>query len=224
MTSAAETFAAHALEYTALRRRLVPDYDGFYGTAVDALRLAARPPRRILDLGAGTGLMSAHLLDAFPDAHVELLDAAEPMLDEARTTLGERVAAVHVADMTGALPTGPFDAVVSALAIHHLEHSDKRRLFSAIHDVLAPGGAFVNAEQVAAPAAWLQDAYTERWISDCRRLGASESEIGASVHRQTHDRWADTGSQLAWLREAGFAAADCLYKRWGFAVYVGYVA
>jgi tRNA (cmo5U34)-methyltransferase len=222
--SAAETFAAHAPAYTALRRRLVPDYDEFYGTAVDALRLAARPPARVLDLGAGTGLMSAHVLDAFPDARVELFDAAEPMLDEARSTLGERVAAVHVADMAGTLPVGPFDAVVSALAIHHLEHADKRRLFSRIHDALAPGGVFVNAEQVAAPAAWLQDAYTDRWISDCRGLGASESEIGASVLRQAHDRWADTGSQLGWLREAGFATADCLYKRWGFAVYVGYVA
>jgi tRNA (cmo5U34)-methyltransferase len=224
MTSAAETFAAHAPQYTALRRRLVPGYDEFYGTAVDALRLAARPPKRVLDLGAGTGLMSAHVLDAFPDARVELFDAAEPMLDEARATLGDRVAAVHVADMAGALPVGPFDAVVSALAIHHLEHADKRRLFSRIHDALAPGGVFVNAEQVAAPAAWLQDAYTQRWISDCRNLGASESEIDASVRRQTHDRWADTGSQLAWLCEAGFATADCLYKRWGFAVYVGYVA
>jgi tRNA (cmo5U34)-methyltransferase len=224
MTSAAEAFAAHAPAYTALRRRLVPDYDEFYGTAVDALRLAARAPARVLDLGAGTGLMSAHVLDAFPDARVELFDAAEPMLDEARSTLGERVAAVHVADMAGTLPVGPFDAVVSALAIHHLEHADKRRLFSRIHDALAPGGVFVNAEQVAAPAAWLQDAYTDRWISDCRGLGASESEIGASVRRQAHDRWADTGSQLGWLREAGFATADCVYKRWGFAVYVGYVA
>jgi tRNA (cmo5U34)-methyltransferase len=222
--SAAETFAAHAPEYTALRRRLVPGYDEFYGTAVDALRLAARPPERILDLGAGTGLMSGHVLDAFPDARVELFDAAEPMLAEARSTLGDRVSAVHVADLAGALPVGPFDAVVSALAIHHLEHADKRRLFSRIHDVLAPGGTFVNAEQVAAPAAWLQNAYTERWLSACRGLGASESEIEASVHRQIHDRWADTGSQLSWLREAGFATVDCLYKRWGFAVYVGYVA
>jgi tRNA (cmo5U34)-methyltransferase len=224
MTSAAETFAAHAPQYTALRRRLVPDYDAFYGTAVDALRLAPRPPERVLDLGAGTGLMSAHVLDAFPEARVELFDAAAPMLDEARSTLGERVAAVHVADMAGGLPLGPFDAVVSALAIHHLEHTDKRRLFSRIHDALAPGGVFVNAEQVAAPAPWLQDAYTEHWVSACRGLGATESEIVASVHRQTHDRWADTGSQLAWMREAGFATADCLYKRWGFAVYVGYVA
>jgi tRNA (cmo5U34)-methyltransferase len=222
--SAAEAFAAHAPQYTALRRRLVPGYDEFYGTAVDALRLAARPPQRILDLGAGTGLMSAHVLDAFPDARVELFDAAEPMLDEARSTLGDRVAAVHVADMAGALPPGPFDAVVSALAIHHLEDPDKRSLFARVREVLAPGGAFVNAEQVAAPAPWLQDAYTERWISACRGLGASEAEIEASVHRQTHDRWADTGSQLTWLREAGFASVDCLYKRWGFAVYVGYVA
>jgi tRNA (cmo5U34)-methyltransferase len=220
--TAVDVFAAHAREYTALRGRLVPDFDGFYGAAVDALRLAGREPREVLDLGAGTGLLSARVLAAFPAARVHLLDGAEPMLAEARTMLGDRVAAVHVADMAGALPVGPFDAVVSALAIHHLQDADKRGLFGRIHQVLAPGGVFVNAEQVAAPAPWLQDAYTERWIADCRALGASETEIEASVGRQAHDRWAETESQLRWLREAGFATVDCLYKRWGFAVYAGW--
>jgi tRNA (cmo5U34)-methyltransferase len=220
--SAIAAFSAHAGEYTAVRRRLVPDFDGFYGAAVDALRLGEQEPRLVLDLGAGTGLMSAHVLAAFPRAHVHLLDGAEPMLAEARATLGDRVAAANVGDMAGALPAGPFDAVVSALAIHHLEDADKRGLFARIHHVLAPGGVFVNAEQVAAPAPRLQGVYVEHWLADCRAQGASESEIEASVGRQTHDRWADVESQLRWLREAGFATVDCLYKRWGFAVYAGW--
>jgi tRNA (cmo5U34)-methyltransferase len=220
--SAIAAFSAHAGEYTAVRRRLVPDFDGFYGAAVDALRLGEKDPRQVLDLGAGTGLMSAHVLAAFPQARVHLLDGAEPMLAEARATLGDRVTAVNVGDMAGALPAGPFDAVVSALAIHHLADADKRGLFARIRNALAPGGVFVNAEQVAAPTPRLQDAYVEHWLADCRVQGASEAEIEASVGRQTHDRWADVESQLRWLREAGFGSADCLYKRWGFAVYAGW--
>ena len=53
-----ETFDAHAGEYDALRRRLVPPFDAFYGTAVAALELTAAPPARVLDLGAGTGLLA----------------------------------------------------------------------------------------------------------------------------------------------------------------------
>jgi cyclopropane fatty-acyl-phospholipid synthase-like methyltransferase len=41
-----------------------------------------------------------------------------------------------------------FDAIVSALAIHHLEDAEKRSLFARIHERLRPGGVFVNAEQV----------------------------------------------------------------------------
>ena len=224
-SSAAEAFAAHAPDYTALRRRLVPGFDAFYGTLVDALRLApasAEAPFAVLDLGAGTGLVSAHVLDAFPAARVELLDAAEPMLAEARRTLGDRVAAMHVADLRDELPAGPFGAVVSALAIHHLEDADKRSLFARVREVLAPGGVFVNAEQVTAADPRLAQSYLDRWITDCRALGASQDEIQGAIDRGAYDIAAPAEAQLAWLRDAGFAEVDCFYKAWRFAVYAGY--
>jgi len=221
--ASAEAFSAHARDYTALRRRLVPGYDAFYGSVVDVLRLAGDGGlRRVLDLGAGTGLLSAEIAAAFPTARIELLDASEPMLAEARERLGDRVGAVHVADMAGPLPDGPFDAVVSALAIHHLADADKRTLMARVHDRLRPGGVFVNAEQVAAPARALQPVYERRWAADCRALGASERELDDARERMRHDRCADVESQLAWLRQAGFSAADCVYKAWRFAVLAGF--
>jgi hypothetical protein len=54
MTDAVRIFAEHAVGYHALRRRLVPELDAFYGTAVDLLALRPGPVRRVLDLGAGT--------------------------------------------------------------------------------------------------------------------------------------------------------------------------
>jgi tRNA (cmo5U34)-methyltransferase len=214
-----EAFSAHAADYDALRRRLVPDYDGFYGAVVEVLRrVAPGPPRRVLDLGAGTGLLSAMVTDAFPEAQLELLDASEPMLTLAQRRLGDAVAAVHVGDMAGALPPGPFDAVVSALAIHHLEHGDKRALMGRVHAALAPGGVFVNAEQVDGPTPELTALYALRWVEDCRALGASEEEIDAARERMRHDRCADVETQVAWLRDAGFAAGDCPYRSWRFAV------
>jgi len=48
-------FDAHADDYDALRRRLVPCFDALYGAAVGALSLASRPLERVLDVGAGTG-------------------------------------------------------------------------------------------------------------------------------------------------------------------------
>lgn len=219
-----EAFSAYADEYTAQRRRLIPVYDAFYGAVVDVLRLVAGGGiRRVLDLGAGTGLVSAEVVAAFPDVSVELLDGSETMLAEARERLGPAVAAVHVGDMADALPDGPFDAVVSALAIHHLEHADKRALFSRICEALRPGGVFVNAEQVTAPTPELTAIYEARWEDECRALGASEQELADTYERmRRHDRCIDMEPQLGWLREAGFGPVDCVYKSWRFAVMAGF--
>ena len=70
----------------------------------------------------------------------------------------------------------------------------------------APGGVFVNAEQVAAPEPGLADVYTAMWVRDCRALGATEAEIDGARERMRHDRCADVEAQLTWLREAGLAA------------------
>jgi tRNA (cmo5U34)-methyltransferase len=222
VSGAAAAFSAHAAEYTALRRRLVPDYDGFYGALLDVVALLPAPPARVLDLGAGTGLVSAAVLAAHPAVELELLDGSAEMLEEARGRLGGAVTAVHVADMTDALPAGPFDAVVSGLAIHHLSDDDKQALNRRVLAALRPGGVFVNAEQVAAPDPALEPVYTGRWAEDCRALGATEAELDAARERMRHDRCSDVGSQLRWLRDAGFERVDCVYKQWRFAVMCGF--
>jgi tRNA (cmo5U34)-methyltransferase len=210
--AASQAFSAHAPEYTALRRRLVPDFDEFYGTAVAALQCGLGPLERVLDLGAGTGLMAAAVASRYPEARFELLDGSEAMLVEAQAVLGERVSAMHVQDMALGLPEGPFDAVVSALAIHHLEDADKRLLFRRIHELLRPSGVFVNAEQVVGPSESVTSFYHVRWIAECRAAGATQAEIDDALTRRQHDRCADLESQLQWLQEAGFAVADCIYK------------
>jgi tRNA (cmo5U34)-methyltransferase len=219
---ASQAFSAHAGDYTALRRRLVPGFDAFYGAAVGALNECAfgNSIERVLDLGAGTGLLTALIAESFPAARFELLDGSAEMLAEARERLGDRVLAVHVQDMAEELPAGPFDAIVSALAIHHLDDADKRALFERVHAALRPGGAFVNAEQVLGPTPELARLYVRTWERLCRELGAGEEEIAAAIERRRHDRCAAVEAQLQWLRDAGFPTVDTVYKYWEEAVIV----
>ncbi len=219
MPDAIDTFDREARDYERQRRRLIPPYDSFYDTAVDALTLAGRPLVRVLDLGAGTGLLARRIADVLPHAELTLLDGAPSMLEQACAALGDRARYI-VGDLGDPLPDGPWDAVVSALAIHHLEDEGKRALFARLHDALAPGGVFVNAEQVAAPSPLLQDRYTAWHESGARRAGATDREWVASAHRMRLDRWATVEQQLSWLRDAGFADADCLFKDHCFAVLV----
>lgn len=210
--AAVEHFNDRAATYEAERRRVLPGYDAFYGAAVAALSLSEREIRRVLDLGAGTGLLAAHVARAYPGVELTLLDGAAEMLDRARETFGDGATYV-LADLADPLPTpGPWDAVVSGLAIHHLDDAAKRELFARVHAALAPGGMFVNAEQVAGPTALFDDAY-HRWHEhQAREFGTSDAGWQHAVESMRHDRTASVERQLGWLREAGFADADCLWK------------
>jgi len=212
-------FDAHAAHYEELRRRLVPAFDALYDGAVAALALAATPPRRVLDLGAGTGLLARAVARAYPQAELVLLDGSAAMLEQARKALGEDASYV-TAELAAPLPPGPWDAVVSALAIHHLEDAAKCELFARIHAALAPGGVFVNAEQVSGPSPFFDEAYLAWHERRARELGASPSEWAGARSRMAADRLADVEQQLAWLRAAGFADSDCLFKDHALAVLV----
>jgi tRNA (cmo5U34)-methyltransferase len=212
-----EIFRAHAGEYDGLRRRLVPSFDPLYQAAVRLLE----DPRRVLDLGAGTGLLSRFVIDAHPEARIVLVDGAREMLALAGGALGESVESIHVQDLTDPLPEGPFDAVVSAFAIHHLHDPAKADLYARILGVLERGAIFVNAEQVAGPTPALDALYLRWHEEDSRALGTTSEEWAQARHRMRLDRSAPVETQLEWLRRAGFANVDCPWRTGRFAVLSG---
>jgi tRNA (cmo5U34)-methyltransferase len=224
VTDSISVFAEHAGDYHAQRRRLIPCFDEFYGTAVSVIGLRDGPVRRVLDLGAGTGLMSAAVLERYPDAELVLVDGAVEMLDQARERLPVDSTTTVVADLREALPRGPFDAIVSALAIHHLEHADKRDLLVRVHDALRPGGVFVNAEHVTGPSPWLAGAYRSMWREACLSAGASEDELAGAEARMQTDRCVDVAAQVEWMYMAGMQDCDCFFKQAHFAVLAGWRA
>jgi tRNA (cmo5U34)-methyltransferase len=218
MPEAISKFNQHAATYDADRRRLIPSFDEFYGATVQAVALAGSSPKAILDLGAGTGILSAMVLDAYPEARLTLLDGASLMLDRAREMLGsERVDFVE-ADMYGPLPDGPWDAVVSALAIHHMTDDGKRHVFEEVFRVLRPAGIFANSEHVLGPTPFL-DAEYRRWHeATARQAGIDDREWAAAEDRMTADYLRPLPDQLVWLGEIGFEDVDCLFKNRGVAV------
>jgi tRNA (cmo5U34)-methyltransferase len=223
VSDSVNVFAAHAHQYDDQRRRIVPCFDQFYGTAAALLGLREGPVRRVLDLGAGTGLMSEAVLSRYADAEVVLLDGAAEMLEHARERLAGARATFVVADLRDELPDGPYDAVVSALAIHHLEHEENRDLLRRVVRVLRPGGAYVNAEHVAGATPWLEATYRRLWQEACLAKGATEHEVESAVLRMEADRSIDVATQLGWMREAGFEDCDCFFKQLHFAVLGGWI-
>jgi tRNA (cmo5U34)-methyltransferase len=221
ISSAQAVFDRTAATYDAARVRLIPPYERFYGTAVALLSFDPSAEIRVLDLGAGTGLLSAFVRERFPNARLTLVDIAESMLERARQRLGNDGVEYSVYDYGSEPISGDWDAVVSALSIHHLEDEAKRNLLRRIYGALVDGGVFVNAEQVAGPTPELTRQYHEQWLRQIRERGATEQEIADAEYRMQADRCSSVEYQLAWMREAGFADADCWLKEGRFAVMRG---
>src|SRR6266568_914320 len=94
---------------------------------------------RILELGTGTGETARRVLALHPDARLVGLDVSAEMLAEARGSLPASSVETLIAQrLQDPLPAGPFDLVVSALAVHHLEPEEKRSLFRRVAEALAP--------------------------------------------------------------------------------------
>ena len=160
-----------------------------------------RDARRVLDLGTGDGRLLALLRKDRPSMLGVGLDFSELMLEAARERFAHDSRIDFVThDLDEALPElGRFDAVVSSMAIHHLEHERKRSLYSEIFGLLEPGGVFANFEHVASPTHRLHLAF----------FAAIEEPL---ENEDPSDRLLDVETQLGWLRELGFDDVDCYWK------------
>jgi tRNA (cmo5U34)-methyltransferase len=204
-------------------RKLLPCFDDFHRAALDLLPFATDDRFELLDLGAGTGFLSGMIAAMFPKAQLTLFDLTPEMMTIARQRLkplGRRVRFVTV-DFTAAAPAKSYDAVVSALALHHLPDTGKRHLFADIFKYLTPGGVFINADQAAGETAAINRRARETWIKRARELKATERDLSAALERMQRDLPATVGQQLAWMRESGFVEVACSYRNLIFAVISG---
>jgi tRNA (cmo5U34)-methyltransferase len=212
-------FDKTASTYDRDRSLLIPGCDQFYGWAVN---LIPRRAKTILDLGAGSGLLSVLIRNRFPEADIHLIDFSEPMLELARKRFaGDLKATFHQSDYLADALQQQVCVVVSSLSIHHLDNEGKQEVFRKAHAALKPNGVFVNADQVAGPTPALDARYKALWLDQVRAAGATEQQITDSFFRQQEDRCSPVEDQLKWMRDAGFADADCWYKENRFAVLAG---
>ena len=109
-----------------------------YGQAL-VEQLDPRPGERILDLGCGTGHLTAEI--ASSGAMVEGVDADPPMLQRARAE--HPGLAFRLADARTVTVAEPVDAVFSNATLHWIPAADQARVMVHVHDALRPRGRFV---------------------------------------------------------------------------------
>jgi len=122
-------------------RYLVPMIFAPYAADL-ARRLSELKPRRVLEIAAGTGVVTRALAEALPDAGIVATDLNPAMLEQARATGISRPVQWRQADAM-ALPfdDGEFDAVVCQFGV--MFFPDKPQAFAEVRRVLKPGGTFL---------------------------------------------------------------------------------
>ena len=209
--------------YDEARRRLVPGLGGLYGAVLESIPFGVDEQIKVLDLGAGTGLLSAVISNRYSRAKVTLVDLSVEMLRVARRRFASEPERFEFRVMDFArkdLPSG-YDLVVSALSIHHLTDGDKRETFSKVNGALVADGCFVNLDQVLGETPEEEARYEEWWLRRVREAGASEEDLAAAFRRMRADKNATLEAQIRWLEEAGFEGVGCARRDHRFAVYGG---
>ena len=219
-----ELFDRSSKTYDRDRRQLIPCYDDFYTISVEIIPFHKDRELRVLDLGAGTGLLSAAVAARYPRALLTLVDLSPAMLRVAEQRFadgkGERIT-FQVMNYCEKPLTGTYDLVISALSSHHLADTAKIDLFGKIHTILEPGGMFINADLVRGENVVAEKICSHTWLRKVREKGIKEETLDAALERTKEDRLSPLSSQMEWLREAGFIDVANWYRYYSFAVFSG---
>jgi tRNA (cmo5U34)-methyltransferase len=203
-------------------RKAIPCYDELFEVAVECIPFPRSQGLKILDLGAGTGLYSWHVLQKYKDSTFVLTDVAGKMLDISKARFAEfqNQFSFIIGDYRESLPDGEFDLVISSLSIHHLDNLEKQRLFGRIFTKLRRGGVFINVDQIMAPSEHFKELYWSTWLRKVRQAGADEDLIQKSIQRRTEfDKDSTLQEQVDWLKDAGFEKVDCIYRHYFVGVF-----
>lgn len=101
---------------------------------------------RVLELGCGTGLLSRHLIERYPNGSFVLTDVAPAMIAECRRNLalsGTAHVSFEVMDAGEAGGHAGLDLIVSSMTLHWLD--DPVASVERLRQFLAPGGVMLYA-------------------------------------------------------------------------------
>ncbi len=210
-----------AQEYDANRRRFIPCFDDYYEQTTKLILSGIDAPKRVLDLGAGTGLLTYYWYKECDTAQYVLVDIAEEMLNVSRKRFAGLPNVQHqVMDYTTRLPGENFDTIISALSIHHLNEKQKTELFGRIYDKLPTGGIFVNYDQFLAGTPRMNQWFDSYWENQLYHSGLSDNDIALWKERRKLDKECSVEKEIEMLRACSFTEVKCLYSYHKFSVIV----
>lgn len=219
-------FDREAPGYDRTARASMPGYSDLHRTLVWGIPFVPTRSFRVLELGVGTGTLTAEILAEFPHARVTGVDLSRRMISRAREKLRPYRDRVElVAGDLGAFAEEKYDVVVSALAIHHLADPEKWRLFRRVHRCLSRGGYFGDADDHLPEDPIFDTRYAQiasMLPSPGGRSGAFTSPQAVWHDHERFDHPSTLIAEVAALERAGFRHVGVPWRFFGQAVVWAY--
>ncbi len=220
-------------------RYFVPEREQQIATFVDLIP-AYEQPFTILELCCGDGLLAGALLEHFESCTVCGMDGSPAMLDHAQRQLAQygdrfRPQLFDLADSAWRTTQQPVHAVVSSLTIHHLDGTEKQRLFRDMAQLLESDGVVLIADVIAPASRAGAELAAKAWDAAVRQRALEiDGNLDAVAYFEREQwnmyRYPDEGDidkpsrlldQLKWLEQAGFADVDVFWMQAGHALFGG---
>lgn len=192
----------------------------------------------ILDLCCGEGLLAAEILRKFPECVVYGYDGSDEMLRNASVRSRKfksrfKPKLIDLASSDWRDKNLRLTAIVSSLAIHHLDPGQKQVLFKDVFEMLDIGGVFLVADLIKPvnEPGWKLAA--RLWDKTVHQRAVEVDDNPGVFEKFNKNKWnyfrfpdpADRPStlfeQLKWLEEAGFVEIDVYWMKAGHAVFGG---
>jgi tRNA (cmo5U34)-methyltransferase len=210
----ASFFDVRADGYDAHMEETVASFEDFY-RAIAAPIARTEAPIRVLDLGCGTGLEIAAILERAPNARIVGIDLSERMLDKLRERYAARMDQITLRQASYLDLTGDdegYDYVLAVMTLHHLLPEAKRALYERICSALAPGAAYIEGDYVVTP---------EKEEMLLRRYEVKAAEVGDAAEGSHHiDIPFSLETQRRLLAEAGLGAVEVIWQEGEATIYV----
>ena len=206
--------------YDTNRKEIIPHMDVYYQTAVELTKKFNNPS--ILDLGAGTGILTELLHQTHPQSRITLVDMSANMLDKAKNKFNNIDNFTYIEDnyLTMDLKEN-YDIIISSLSIHHLNDKEKYTLYRKIYQHLNNQGVFINADEVITPTDTLEKLYVEKETTPLLKQDLTNDEKEEILYRRTLDTPSTLKDNLTWLDDIGYENVDVIYKYYRYFVLYG---
>ncbi len=217
-------FEEEASEFDRTILKLIPHYTQMIDALVLAIPFKNVDAINIIDLGCGTGYVSMNIKERFPNSKLTCLDFAENMIAKAKIRM-KKYKDVHfyLKDIREFEFDKKYDAVVSSLALHHLEtKKEKIKFYKKIFDSLKPKGVFYNADIILGSNETLHDLYNNKWKEFMAKSLPGDVIENTWMAKHHEEDWPEIlMDQMFWLGDIGFIETDIIWKYYNFAVYGG---